>query len=261
MLAGFTDELRSIRQRDPAAGNLLSIFFLAPSVHVMLAYRLAHRLWRWRWRFLARLLMQLARLLTGIEIHPAAKIGKRFFIDHGMGVVIGETSEIGDDVTFYHDVTLGGLLPSVDSDGQRQKKRHPTIGNDVIVGAGAQILGPIVVGECARVGANSVVVRDVDPGLTVAGIPAKPVGKKRASQSDFQPYGTPPDMKSDGRDQAIKDLAAEIKILTAKLHAIESSQRQTKQANSKSATANGKPAQKTKPAPPPAKPANSKPAG
>ena len=240
LLAGLIDELRSIRQRDPAAGSLLGIFFLTPSVHVMLAYRLAHRLWHWRMRFLARLLMQLARWLTGIEIHPAAKIGKRFFVDHGMGVVIGETSEIGEDVTFYHGVTLGGLLPSVDSDGQRQKKRHPSIGNNVIVGAGAQILGAIEIGECARVGANSVVVRPVPPGITVAGIPAKAVGKKRASSSDFQPYGTPVDMEKGLQDKDIKALADEIKTLAGKVQAMETRQAKAKANVHANANANAK---------------------
>lgn len=221
-MRGFIDELRSIRERDPAAGGLLGLFFLTPSIHVMLAYRLGHRLWRWRMRFLARFTMQIARWFTGIEIHPAAKIGKRFFIDHGMGVVIGETAVVGDDVTFYHGVTLGGLLPSVDSDGQRQKKRHPTIGNNVIIGAGAQILGAITVNDCARVGANSVVIKDVPRGVTVTGIPARPVSARRLSDdTTFQPYGTPSDLSSDARDKAIKGLLQEVDILHNKLKILE----------------------------------------
>lgn len=231
-MRGFIDELRSIRERDPAAGGLLGLMFLTPSVHVMLAYRLGHRLWRWRMRFLARFTMQLARWFTGIEIHPAAKIGNRFFIDHGMGVVIGETAVIGDDVTFYHGVTLGGLLPSVDSDGQRQKKRHPTIGNNVIVGAGAQILGAITVNDCARVGANSVVVKDVPRGTTVTGIPARPVSARRVTdETTFQPYGTPSDLSSDARDKAIKGLLQEVDILHNKLKMLEELQGEAKQSD------------------------------
>lgn len=231
-MRGFIDELRSIRERDPAAGGLLGLMFLTPSVHVMLAYRLGHRLWRWRMRFLARFTMQLARWFTGIEIHPAAKIGNRFFIDHGMGVVIGETAVIGDDVTFYHGVTLGGLLPSVDSDGQRQKKRHPTIGNNVIVGAGAQILGAITVNDCARVGANSVVVKDVPRGTTVTGIPARPVSARRVTdETTFQPYGTPSDLSSDARDKAIKGLLQEVDILHNKLKMLEELQGEVKQSD------------------------------
>ena len=232
-MRGFIDELRSIRERDPAAGGLLGLLFLTPSVHVMLAYRLGHRLWRWRMQFLARFTMQLARWFTGIEIHPAAKIGNRFFIDHGMGVVIGETAVIGDDVTFYHGVTLGGLLPSVDSDGQRQKKRHPTIGNNVIVGAGAQILGAITVNDCARVGANSVVVKDVPRGTTVTGIPARPVSARRVTDvTTFQPYGTPSDLSSDARDKAIKGLLREVDILHNKLKMLEDLQGEAKQSES-----------------------------
>ena len=221
-MRGFIDELRSIRARDPAAGGLVSVFFLTPSVHVMLAYRLAHWLWGWRMRFLARAIMLVARALTGIEIHPAASIGKRFFIDHGMGVVIGETAEIGDDVTFYHGVTLGGLLPSVDSDGQRCQKRHPSIGNHVIIGAGAQVLGAILVDDCARIGANSVVVKDVPRGATVTGIPARPVSAKRPTdETKFQPYGTPADLSSDARDRAIQGLLDEVEILHSKIKAME----------------------------------------
>ena len=228
-MRGFIDELRSIRERDPAAGGLIGLFFLTPSIHVMLAYRLGHRLWRWRLKFLARFTMQLARWFTGIEIHPAAKIGRRFFIDHGMGVVIGETAVIGDDVTFYHGVTMGGLVPSVNSDGQRQKKRHPTIGNNVIVGAGAQILGAITVSDCARVGANSVVVKDVPRGATVTGIPARPVSARRVhDDTTFQPYGTPADLSSDARDKAIKGLLQEVDILHNKLKMLEDAQGDSK---------------------------------
>jgi serine O-acetyltransferase len=222
MLTRFLDDLDAVIARDPAAGSRLGVLFLYPSVHVMLAYRLAHMLWRWRMEFLARWIMQIARWLTGIEIHPAAKIGRRFFIDHGMGVVIGETAEIGNDVTFYHGVTLGGVLPSVDSDSQRQMKRHPTIGDDVIVGAGAQILGPITVNKCARVGANSVVVKDVAIGITVTGIPARAIAAKKPDQAPvFNAYGTPVDQTADARDRAIAGLLDEVQSLRSRLNALE----------------------------------------
>lgn len=222
MFSSFMEELNSVIDRDPAAGGKLSILLLYPSVHVMLAYRLAHRLWRWRLHVLARALMQIARILTGIEIHPGAKIGRRFFIDHGMGVVIGETAEIGDDVTFYHGVTLGGVMPSVDSDSQRQVKRHPTIGDGVIIGAGAQVLGPITVGRCARIGANSVVVKDVAECITVTGIPARPVStRKPDANPSFRAYGTAEENSVDSRELAIRGLLDEVQSLRSRLNALE----------------------------------------
>ena len=223
MIKRFLEELNSVIARDPAAGSKLGVFFLYPSVHVMIAYRLSHKIWRLGLRFPARFIMQIARWFTGIEIHPGAKIGRRFFIDHGMGVVIGETAVIGDDVTLYHGVTMGGVLPSVDSDSQRKVKRHPTIGNDVIVGAGAQILGPITIGKCARVGANSVVVKDVADGITVTGIPARPVSAQKPGDSPiFSAYGTPTDGSMDARDKAIAGLLDEVQSLRSRLNAIES---------------------------------------
>jgi serine O-acetyltransferase len=169
-----------------------------PGVHALVFHRLSHRLWGWQLRWLARLLAQVARWLTGIEIHPGAKIGRRFFIDHGMGVVIGETAEIGDDCTLYHGVTLGGTT-------WRKEKRHPTLGNNVVVGAGAKILGPITVGDNARVGSNSVVVKDVPAGATVVGIPGRVVGPRKqdtksqlreamAKKLGFDAYGQSPEM-------------------------------------------------------------------
>jgi serine O-acetyltransferase len=157
--------IQSVFRRDPAAHSVLEVLTTYPGVHALLMHRIAHRLWRWRLRWIARLWSQLSRFLTGIEIHPGAKIGQRFFIDHGMGVVIGETAEIGDDCTLYHGVTLGGTT-------WRKEKRHPTLGNNVVVGAGAKILGPIRIGDNARVGSNSVVVKDVPDNATVIGIPA-----------------------------------------------------------------------------------------
>ena len=218
----FLEDIDSVIARDPAAGGRLGVLFLYPSVHVMLAYRLSNKLWRMRVKFPARFIMQVARWFTGIEIHPGATIGQRFFIDHGMGVVIGETAEIGNDVTFYHGVTLGGLLPSVDSESQRQVKRHPTIGDDVIIGAGAQILGPITVNKCARVGANSVVVKDVAVGITVTGIPARAVAAKKPNAAPvFNAYGTPTDQTSDARDRAITGLLDEVQSLRSRLNALE----------------------------------------
>lgn len=190
MFKGLSDLISSIRARDPAARSALEVIFNYPGFHALVFYRLASRLWRWRLRFLGRWISQWGRFWTGIEIHPGATIGKRLFIDHGMGVVIGETAHIGDDVTLYHGVTLGGVAPSVDSDSQRNVKRHPTLESGVIVGSGAQILGPYTVGEGARVGANAVVVNDVAPGVTVTGIPARPV-MPREKRTDFMAYGTP----------------------------------------------------------------------
>ena len=225
MFNGMREDVRAVFDRDPAACHWFEVVTTSPGLHAIWIHRLSHWLWCRGLKWLARFIAQTSRFLTGIEIHPGARIGRRFFIDHGMGVVIGETAEIGDDVTFYHGVTLGGLLPSIDSDGQRQQKRHPSIGNNVIVGAGAQILGAVTVHDCARVGANSVVVKDVPRGATVTGIPARPVSAKRlVDETSFQPYGTPGDMSSDARDRAIKGLIQEVDVLHGKLKALEDAQ-------------------------------------
>jgi len=191
------DYLQSIYRRDPAARSAIVVLFLYPGVHALIMHRMAHGLWRWRLRWLARWLSQVSRWLTGIEIHPGAQIGRRFFIDHGMGVVIGETAEIGDDVTLYHGVTLGGT-------SWERTKRHPTLGNGVVIGAGAKVLGPITVGENARIGSNSVVVKDVPPGATVVGIPGRVVTRRAkaldprrqamARRIGFDAYGQTPEM-------------------------------------------------------------------
>jgi serine O-acetyltransferase len=165
---GVRDYIQSIFQRDPAARSTLEVLTLYPGVQAVALHRVSHCLWRWRIKWFARWLSLFSRWVTGIEIHPAARIGKRLFIDHGMGVVIGETAEIGDDCTLYHGVTLGGTT-------WRKEKRHPTLGNNVVVGAGAKILGPIIIGDSARIGSNSVVVKDVPPGATVVGIPGRVV--------------------------------------------------------------------------------------
>jgi len=168
------EDVACVFQRDPAARTRLEVITTYPGVHAVFGYRLAHGLWRRGWRYMPRLLSFLTRVWTGVDIHPGATIGRRFFIDHGTGVVIGETAEIGDDVTLYHGVTLGGV-------SWNPGKRHPTLGNHVVVGAGAKILGPITLGDHARVGANSVVVRSVPAGKTVIGIPGKVV-QTRASK-------------------------------------------------------------------------------
>lgn len=159
----LAEDVKAVRDRDPAARSTLEVLFVYPGLHALLIHRLAHRLWRARWRFAARLLSHLGRGLTGIEIHPGAIIGRRLFIDHGMGTVIGETAEVGDDVTLYQGVTLGGT-------SLRRAKRHPTLMDGVTVGAGAIILGAVTVGERARIGAGAVVVRDVPAGATVVGL-------------------------------------------------------------------------------------------
>lgn len=178
-----------MKLRDPAARSRLEIIFSYPGFHILFFYRIAACLWRHRLYFLARWVSHWGRWLTGIEIHPAAKIGNRLFIDHGMGVVIGETAEIEDDVTLYHGVTLGGVAPSVNSSAQINRKRHPTLKDGAIIGAGAQILGAITVGKNARVGANAVVVHDVAEDTTVSGIPARALQKPKLVAHKFAAYG------------------------------------------------------------------------
>ena len=187
MLGKLRYDLKAIMERDPAAQGVFAAIFLYPSFHVLLFHRIAHLFWNWNLKFIARALMLFARWLTGIEIHPQAKIGAGLFIDHGMGVVIGQTAIIGENVTLYHGVTLGGVNPAENSNSQRTVKRHPTVRDNVIIGAGAQILGPITIHKCARVGGNSVVTKDVGEGITVVGIPAKPVARRRADER-FTPY-------------------------------------------------------------------------
>ena len=179
--------LESIIKRDPAARDKLSIILTYPGVKAVFFHHLAHKIWNFKFYLIARMISQFSRFLTGIEIHPGAKIGKNLFIDHGMGVVIGESSEIGNDVTLYHGVTLGGISPSENSDDQRNSKRHPTLLDNVIVGSSAQILGPITVGECARIGANTVALKDVPANATMVGNPAKNISTN--TDTSFKPYG------------------------------------------------------------------------
>ena len=188
------DYLESIKSRDPAAKSILSIILTYPGVKAVFFHKIGNFFYVAGFDLIARIISQTTRFFTGIEIHPGAKIGKNLFIDHGMGVVIGETSEIGNNVTIYHAVTLGGIAPSVDSDRQRNAKRHPTIGDDVVIGSGAQIIGPVKVGNGSRIAANAVVVKDVEENMTMVGVPAKAV--KSGNQGNFRPYGV---------DQKVKD--------------------------------------------------------
>ncbi len=182
----LTDDIQTVFFKDPAARNVLEVIFLYPGLHALWFHRLAHWLWQHRCRFFARLLAHFARLVTGIEIHPGAKIGHRFFIDHGMGVVIGETAEIGDDVLMYQGVVLGGTA-------LEKKKRHPTIGNNVVIGSAAILLGPITVGDGARIGANSVVVRSVPSGAVVVGVPGRVVEDPQRARAMPLEHGKLPD--------------------------------------------------------------------
>jgi serine O-acetyltransferase len=190
----MNDFLQSIIDRDPAAKSKLSLILTYPGVKAVFFHRLANFFSTAKFDLIARIISQFSRFLTGIEIHPKAKIGKNLFIDHGMGVVIGETSEIGNNVTIYHAVTLGGISPSIDSERQRHEKRHPTIGNDVVIGSGAQIIGPVKVGHGSRIAANAVVVNEVPENTTMVGVPAKAI--KSGNKGNFRPYGV---------DQQVKD--------------------------------------------------------
>ena len=178
--------LESIIRRDPAAKSKLSVILTYPGVKAVFFHRIANFFSIAKLDLIARIISQFSRFLTGIEIHPKAKIGENLFIDHGMGVVIGETSEIGNNVTIYHMVTLGGISPSINSDDQRNSKRHPTLMDNVVVGSGAQVLGPVVVGKNAKIGANAVVTKDVPENAVMVGIPAKNVG---TATEEFKPYG------------------------------------------------------------------------
>ena len=181
--------LESIIKRDPAAKSKLSIILTYPGAKAVFFHKIANFFAIAKFHLVARIISQFSRFLTGIEIHPKANMGKNLFIDHGMGVVIGETSEIGDNVTIYHMATLGGISPSVNSNEQRNIKRHPTLKDNVVVGSGAQILGPVTVGKNAKIGANAVVTKDVPENAVMVGIPAKNVGETSGTDENFKPYG------------------------------------------------------------------------
>ena len=181
--------LDSIIKRDPAAKSKLSVILTYPGAKAVFFHRIANFFSIAKFNLVARIISQFSRFLTGIEIHPSAKIGKNLFIDHGMGVVIGETSDIGNNVTIYHMVTLGGISPSINSEEQRNVKRHPTLMDNVVIGSGAQILGPVVIGKNAKIGANAVVTKDVAENSVMVGIPAKNVGEVSTQDEIFKPYG------------------------------------------------------------------------
>ena len=185
--------LESIIKRDPAAKSKLSIILTYPGAKAVFFHKIANFFAVAKFNLIARIISQFSRFLTGIEIHPKANIGKNLFIDHGMGVVIGETSEIGDNVTIYHMATLGGISPSINSNEQRNIKRHPTLKDNVVIGSGAQILGPVTVGKNAKIGANAVVTKDVPENAVMVGIPAKNVGETSSSDENFKPYGITPE--------------------------------------------------------------------
>ena len=217
MFERLREDIQSVFHRDPAARSSLEVLLNYPGLHAVLFHRMAHWLWVHNWKLLARLMSSFSRWLTGIEIHPGATIGRRFFIDHGMGVVIGETAEIGDDVTLYHGVTLGGT-------SWDKGKRHPTLQDDVVIGAGAKVLGPITVGKGGRVGSNSVVTKDVPEGATVVGIPGRVISRPQdeaernreemAKKIGFEAYGV--------TDHMPDPVAHAIHLLLDHMHAVDS---------------------------------------
>lgn len=207
----FREDVRTVFAKDPAARSIVEVLLCYPGLHALWAHRWAHFLWRHHLRLTARLLSHINRFCTGIEIHPGATIGRRFFIDHGMGIVIGETTEIGDDVLLYQGVVLGGT-------SHERKKRHPTIGNNVVVGAGATLLGAITVGDGARVGAGSVVVQSVAPGCTVVGVPGRVVGEAQIPARDLE-HGSLPDPVND----ALRSVRGEQMALEERLRLVEES--------------------------------------
>lgn len=221
MFERIKEDVRCVFERDPAARTWFEVLTLYPGIQAVLMHRLSHRLWKHRLRWLARLLSNVTRLFTGIEIHPGAEIGRRFFIDHGMGVVIGETAVIGDDCTLYHGVTLGGT-------SWQKGKRHPTLGRDVVVGAGAKVLGPIDVGNGARIGSNAVVVRSVPEGSTVVGVPGRLIDRTASRQAEreamarkigFDAYGATQDAP-DPVAHAINCMLDHIHVMDRKMQAM-----------------------------------------
>ena len=219
MFKTLREDINSVYERDPAARNALEVITCYPGLHAVYIHKISHFLWEHKCRLFARFVSQAGRFLTGIEIHPGAKIGRRFFIDHGMGVVIGETAEIGDDVTIYHGVTLGGT-------SWKKEKRHPTIGDRVIIGTGAKILGPLTVGSDSKIGANSVVVNVVPPHSTVVGIPAK--SAKRDESEVHDNIDLEHNRLFDPAFYEISLLKSKISELENRIHEIESGQNKNK---------------------------------
>lgn len=222
MFRHFREDISCVFERDPAARNTFEVLTAYPGVHAMLVHRVSHWLWEHGLKWLARVLSNVGRLITGIEIHPGARIGRRFFIDHGMGVVIGETAEIGDDCTLYHGVTLGGT-------SWEKGKRHPTLGNNVVIGAGAKVLGPIRVGDNSRVGSNAVLLKDIPDNATVVGVPGRivttvahealPHRQEIARKMGFDAYGTTKDMP-DPVATAINGILDHVHAMDGKLEQI-----------------------------------------
>ncbi len=208
-------DIDAVIARDPATTSRTEALLCSSGLHAILLYRVNHWLWQKNFKLLARVLSQIARFLTGIEIHPGARVGQGFFIDHGMGVVIGETADIGNNVTLYHDVTLGGTTV-FDDKGKITAKRHPTIGNNVIIGSGAQVLGPIHVGDNVKIGSNAVVVKDVEANATVVGVPAHKAEKSKKDTHCFQAYGIHAQLK-DPIEERLMLMEKEIKKLKEEL--------------------------------------------
>jgi len=215
------EDIGSIRQRDPAARSAAEVLLCYSGLHAVLVYRLAHALWRAGFKLSARLLSHFGKLVSGVEIHPAAAIGRRLFIDHGAGVVIGQTAVVGDDVTLYHGSTLGGT-------SLHTGKRHPTLGNGVIVGSGAQVLGPITIGEGARIGANAVVLSDVPAGVTMVGVPARMV-MRRGAPAEFCAYGVSGEDLPDPVARALDSLRAQVAQLSDRVAELEGETKQGRQ--------------------------------
>ena len=209
------EDVDSYMVRDPAARSRIEVILCYSGYHAILFYRFANLAWRRKFYLIGRLISNVARFITGIEIHPGAEIGQRFFIDHGMGVVVGETSKIGDDVTLYQGVTLGGT-------SLEKGKRHPTIGDGVIIGSGAQVLGPLIVSDGARIGANAVVLQDVPHGATMVGIPAKIVmGRDKSLADEFCAYGTPIEDLPDPVARSFESLRHQLNILGERVISLE----------------------------------------
>ena len=216
MFKRIREDVGCVFGRDPAVRSRIEVFFCYPGFHALVFYHVSHWLWEHGFRLFGRFVSHVGRVATGIEIHPGARIGRRFFVDHGMGVVIGETAVIGDDVTLYHGVTLGGVTWS-------PGKRHPSLGDGVVIGAGAQVLGPITVGCGARIGANAVVLKDVPPGATMVGIPARAAGPTEAKKNapQFDAYGTPSPDIADPTARTVELLRAEVRALKGRLEELE----------------------------------------